>query len=138
MHRLILSVATFLLLATPVPGAGGEHDHAAHGPAAHGHSGDGGASLTGEVLDLACFLQHPADGQGPDHASCAQQCIRKGLAAGLKTDDGTVYLLVGKGHDSIVDAVAPRGGKRATVTGHKATQGGLDAFIVTAIRPADG
>lgn len=104
---------------------------------AHGVKGSE-TKLTGEVLDLACFLQHPADGQGEEHAACAQQCIRKGLAAGLKTDDGTVYLLLGKGHDAIVDLIAPLAGTRATVTGIKATEGGLNAFVITAAVPADG
>ncbi len=106
---------------------------------AFSHGSEGATkTITGEVLDLACFLQHPADGQGPEHASCAQQCIRKGLAAGLKADDGSVYLLLGKGHDPIIDTVAPLAGTRATVTGVPVESGGLHALVLVSISPADG
>ena len=111
----------------------------ASAPTAFGHGAKGvEESFVGEVLDLACFMQHPANGQGPEHAACAQQCIRKGLAAGLRTDDGTVYLLMGKGHDAIVDQVAPLAGKRAEVRGIKIEQGGLTAVVLTSISQADG
>lgn len=106
---------------------------------AFGHGAKGTEStFVGEVLDLACFMQHPADGQGPEHAACAQQCIRKGLAAGIRTDDGAVYLLMGKGHDAIVDQVAPLAGKQAKVRGIKVEQGGLTAVVLSSINPADG
>lgn len=107
-------------------------------PEALGHGATGTeATFTGEVLDLACFMQHPEDGQGPGHAACAKQCIRKGLPAGLKTDDGTVLLLMGKGHDSIVEQITPLAGKRAVVTGVRVTSGGLAAIVLTSIAPSD-
>jgi hypothetical protein len=52
------------------------------------------AAVTGEVIDLACYY---ADGaSGPGHAACARRCIASGLPVGLKANDGTIYLIIGK------------------------------------------
>ena len=52
------------------------------------------ASVTGEVIDMACFFDRGACGQ--DHAACARMCIASGLPVGLKAKDGTIYVLIGK------------------------------------------
>ena len=50
--------------------------------------------ITGEVLDLACYVDHGATGE--KHADCAKKCIASGLPVGLKADDGKTYLLIGE------------------------------------------
>src|SRR5438552_3216411 len=50
-------------------------------------------TVTGEVLDMACYLGHGACGTG--HAGCAEKCISSGLPVGLKGTDGKTYLLIG-------------------------------------------
>jgi hypothetical protein len=92
-------------------------------------------TLTGEVMDLVCYLNHPATGQGPSHAGCAKQCINKGLPAGLKVGD-QLYLLMAPGHGSIADKVAPLAGKQATVTGTLLDQDGMKAIVVDTVSPA--
>jgi hypothetical protein len=127
MFRLISRLAGLLLLSSPVL-AQDEHKGHAHGDHAQAPAA-APQVLTGEVMDLACYLQHPESGQGPDHAACAAQCINKGLPAGLKV--GTkLYLLVGKGHDSITDKLAPLAGKQAKITGQVLETEGLPAIIV--------
>lgn len=49
-------------------------------------------TITGEILDLSCFLVDGRRGMG--HHSCAQGCLDRGLPAGLITEDGKVYLLL--------------------------------------------
>ena len=44
-------------------------------------------TITGEVIDVKC-------GQGNGHEECANSCVRKGQAAGIKNKDG-VYEVVG-------------------------------------------
>ena len=50
-------------------------------------------TVTGEVLDMACYIA--SNLSGPDHAECARTCIRNGLPVGIKGPDGRAYLLVG-------------------------------------------
>jgi hypothetical protein len=92
-------------------------------------------TLTGEVMDLACYVQHPATGQGATHAGCAKQCISKGLPAGLKVGD-KLYLLMAKGHGSLVDQVAPLAGKNASITGKVIESGGMSTLVVESVSPA--
>lgn len=96
---------------------------------AHGDTHDKNVTLTGEVLDLTCYFQHPKSGQGPEHTACARQCINKGLPAGLKVGN-KIYLLLGKGHDPVADVIAAVAGKRATITGALIKQGGIEAVVV--------
>ena len=57
-------------------------------------------TLTGEVLDLYCYMGHPESATGTEHAKCATACISKGLPIGFLTADGTIYLIIGKDHAS--------------------------------------
>lgn len=68
---------------------------------------------TGEVLDMACYIDHGAT--GADHADCAKKCITSGLPVGLKTADGT-YLLIGE-HKPMNKELAPFAAKTITVKG---------------------
>src|SRR5262249_53236704 len=50
--------------------------------------------VTGEALDMTCYIA--SNLSGPDHAKCAKVCIKNGEPAGIKTQDGKVYLLTGE------------------------------------------
>ena len=43
-------------------------------------------AVTGEVVNMACYIDHNAT--GPKHADCAQTCIKMGLPVGIKANDG--------------------------------------------------
>jgi hypothetical protein len=73
-------------------------------------------TLVGEVLDLYCFMKHPANGQGAEHAKCAKNCIKKGLPIGFLAD-GKVYVIVGKEHESVGDLVLEFAGAQSKLTG---------------------
>ncbi len=77
------------------------------------HAADETTTKTGEVVDMACYLDHGATGE--KHAACATKCINSGLPVGLKTDDGT-YLLIGD-HKPMNDTLAPLAAKTITVKG---------------------
>ncbi|MBD3630698.1 hypothetical protein [Cyclobacterium sp.] len=49
-------------------------------------------SVSGEVLDLSCFMASGAKGEG--HKGCAEKCMANGMPIGLLGSDGKVYLLV--------------------------------------------
>ena len=50
-------------------------------------------TLTGEVLDMACYVDHGAAGE--KHADCAKKCIASGLPVGIKANDSKTYLVIG-------------------------------------------
>ena len=80
-------------------------------------------TVTGEVLDMACYLDHGAHGDG--HASCAEKCISSGLPVGLKSADGTVYLLIGE-HKPANAELAQYAAKTITVKGKFVNRDGLN------------
>ena len=49
-------------------------------------------TISGEVLDMACYSSSGASGEG--HKSCAAACIKGGAPMGILTSDGNVYLIV--------------------------------------------
>ncbi|MBI2502411.1 MAG: hypothetical protein HYW07_04155 [Candidatus Latescibacteria bacterium] len=80
-------------------------------------------TVKGEILDMACYLDHGA--QGPGHADCAKTCIESGLPVGIKDETGKVYLIIGE-HKPINPALAPHGGKIITVRGKAASRDGIN------------
>ncbi len=78
-------------------------------------------TVTGEVVDLMCYLDHAA--MGDQHATCAGKCIKGGGPAGI-VSDGKAYLVVGE-HKSMNDELAPFAGKTITVKGKLAERAGM-------------
>jgi hypothetical protein len=106
-----------------------------------GHTGmkmgktDGQITMTGEVLDLYCFMMHPDNGQGPGHAKCAKNCIQKGLPIGFLSD-GEVYLIIGKEHESARDMVVDFAGSQAVLKGTLVSHHGVKAIEIASIEKA--
>jgi len=80
-------------------------------------------TVTGEVLDMACYLDHGASGE--KHADCAKMCISSGLPVGLKTADGKVYLLLGQ-HKPANDMLADHAAQTVTVKGKYVSRDGIN------------
>src|SRR6185436_8354100 len=59
----------------------------------HEHSGDASASkeVTGEVVDMMCYVDHNAVGEKHGQ-SCGAKCIKSGGPAGI-VSDGKAYLV---------------------------------------------
>lgn len=91
-------------------------------------------SLVGEVVDLHCYLTRGA--RGAEHAGCAASCIGRGVAPGLLTADGKLYLLLLEKPFSAKDAVAGHAGATVTVRGRAVERGGVNAFQLRAVEPA--
>ena len=88
--------------------------------------------VTGEVLDLTCYIA--SNLSGPDHAKCARDCIRSGLPAGIKAQDGKVYLLTGGPGHSINAEVADYAGKTVAIKGKQTVRDGFAQLQVKEIR----
>jgi hypothetical protein len=94
------------------------------------------ASVTGEVIDMACYFDDGAS--GPDHAACARMCIASGLPVGLMAKDGTIYVLIGKQeppspqpaakHESLNAQLAPYAAKIVTISGTIVSKRGVNVI----------
>lgn len=113
---LVVAVAGFSLVAVWSLYAADEHNHEHAAPAA------AEVTVTGEVLDMACYLDHGA--LGPKHADCARTCIESGLPVGLKGQDGKTYLLIGE-HKPLNQELAKHAAQTITVKGKHVQRDGI-------------
>jgi hypothetical protein len=91
------------------------------------------ATITGEVIDMACYYDVGAS--GPDHAACARRCIESGLPVGLKANNGEIYVLIGPQlppsptpgpmHESLNNQLARYAAEIVTVRGIVVQKGGV-------------
>ena len=81
-------------------------------------------TVKGEVLDMACYLDHGA--QGAKHAECAKTCITSGLPVGIKAaDSGKTYLVVGQ-HSPLNQQLAAYAGQTITLKGKETSKDGIN------------
>ena len=90
----------------------------------HEHGSDTAASkeVTGEVVDMMCYVDHNAVGEKHGQ-SCGAKCIKSGGPVGI-VSDGKAYLVVGE-HKPINDQLAEYCGKTVTLKGKMAERGGI-------------
>jgi hypothetical protein len=77
--------------------------------------------VTGEVIDLMCYVDHNA--MGDKHADCAAKCIKGNGPVGILSD-GKAYVVVGE-HKPMNAQLAEFAGKTITVKGKMAERGGI-------------
>jgi hypothetical protein len=102
--------------------------------AAAGEAAAKPTTLTGEIVDLSCYMGHGA--MGADHAKCAQGCITKGQPVGFLTTDGMLYLVIGANHEPANPKVAEFAGKKSTITGTVKESKGLKSIELASIAEA--
>jgi hypothetical protein len=88
--------------------------------------------VKGEVLDMTCYIAYNLS--GPEHASCARDCIRSGLPVGIKAEDGKVYLLTGKAGKPVNAQLADYAAKVVTIRGKETMRDGFAQLQVDEIR----
>ncbi len=102
-----------------------------------GHAGADGeeTSLTGEVLDAACYMAHGRKGAGPGHRKCADECInKKNFPIALLTEKDEVFLLLPDHADEApYEKLKEHAAATVTVEGRRVTRGGLPALIVSGV-----
>lgn len=112
--KVLMSVASvFALALSPLARA---HEHGKDNL-------DASASkeVTGEVVDMMCYVDHGA--MGSDHAKCAAKCIKGNGPVGI-VSEGKAYLIVGE-HKPMNAELAEYAGKTITVKGKMADRGGV-------------
>ena len=96
---------------------------------AHEEMGQPGGQqkITGEVVDLACYL---AGGErGPSHQACAQKCISSGLPVGIKTNDA-LYLVITSEHGPANAQLASLASKTVEAEGTISEQDGVHLIAI--------
>ena len=92
-------------------------------------------TLTGEVVDMACYVPHPATSRGNGHRKCADTCLKKGMPMGLVTADKQVYLLL-EDHDNPkpYGQLKEKAAETVSVEGTKVSEGGVQGFVVETLK----
>ena len=92
--------------------------------AADAEHSDNAASkeVTGEIVDMMCYVDHNAVGESHGQ-SCGAKCIKNGGPVGI-VENGKAYLVVGE-HKPMNDELADSCGKTITLKGKLAERGGI-------------
>lgn len=113
-----------------VLGASGVLAHEEHGTAPNGEQ-----VLTGEVVDVFCYLSHGKEGLGKGHADCAKKCIKSGLPVAVKVGD-QLYLAAMDSHDPANKTLADLAGQQVTVYGKVLEADGQHLISITKVEKA--
>jgi hypothetical protein len=114
----IAVVATFIAALAVSPLAlAQEHEHGKQDLTAAAEK-----TVTGEVVDMMCYVDHNAVGEKHGQ-SCGAKCIKSGGPVGV-VENGKAYLVVGE-HKPINDQLAEYCGKTVTLKGKMAERGGI-------------
>jgi hypothetical protein len=93
-------------------------------------------SVTGEVIDSACYIKAGAHGEG--HAKCATGCAKAGVPLAL-LEDGTnqvIWLASKQDATSPNSELIPYVAKKVTVTGNYGERGGAKILVIDSVKPA--
>jgi hypothetical protein len=92
-------------------------------------------TITGEVVDMGCWLGHAA--RGEKHISCATKCLNQGMPMGLLTSNGTLYLVT-LDHDNADPYIGlkDKAGKNVSITGELLTRSGMKAIEASSVQLA--
>jgi len=105
----------------------GESHGAGHAEPASRSEPAGFQKVTGEVVDLACYLSHGE--RGENHRECAMKCIQQGLPVGIKSGD-TVYLAMSSEHTASNLTLAPLAAKQVTAEGEVTERDGVHLIAI--------
>lgn len=99
--------------------------------------GSGDVTVTGEIIDMKCYISGMQGGRGPDHEECAVACIKGGLPVGIIDKAGKTYVLVpSRGLKGANEALLPFVAKNVTVKGTVKGKGGTDLLYYASVEEA--
>lgn len=93
-------------------------------------------SVTGEIVDSACYIKMGAKGES--HRDCAQKCADAGIPLAL-VEDGTgkvVWLVSQNDMETPNPKLREFAARKVTITGNWAERGGAKVLIVASVKPA--
>ncbi len=118
MQRLV-AMSQVVLLSTVVLAHEGHHAKSS-----------AGEQLTGEVVDITCYVDHQS--KGDKHSACAQKCITAGNPVGIVAG-GKLYVVVQDNHDSPNAKLAPLDGQLVTITGKQLLKDGMRVVAMESV-----
>ena len=93
-------------------------------------------SLTGELVDQACYLKDKRTNTGVGHQDCATQCALKGDQVALVTDKGEVYAVSGELTSDNNAILALHMSHRVILTGEVVEKDGKKSIAATTLKMA--
>lgn len=135
MRSGVWLVAGLVTLGASVVAAHEAHEHGAAPAPTAGEAQAGEQTLTGEVVDVFCYLSHGAQGLGKDHAGCAKKCIKSGLPVAIKVGD-QLYLASMADHTAANEKLADLAAEQVTVTGNVMEKDGQHLIAITSVEKA--
>jgi hypothetical protein len=97
---------------------------------------DAEVTLTGEVVDSACYIKSGA--RGESHRVCAQKCGDAGIPLALVVEEtnAVVWLASVDDMETPNPKLRPFAGRRVTVTGVWAERGGAKILLLHSVKAA--
>ncbi len=92
---------------------------------------EGEQTIQGELVDLACYLEH--GGKGEKHKACATSCAQSGLPIGLLDKHGKLTLVVGD-HKPMNSELADKMGTTVKLTGTVSSRNGMKMIEVSSVQ----
>ncbi len=132
-------IAGFMVGLALTAGGGSASAHEEHAGGTHEAAAEGAAqeqTLTGEVVDVFCYLSHGEEGLGAKHAGCATKCIKGGLPVAIKVGD-QLYLASMADHTAANTQLADLAAQQVTVRGTVMERDGQHLIAISAIEPAE-
>ena len=126
VRRTLMGMVGVLLLA----GTGVAAAHEMGGMAETGTH-----TLTGEVVDVMCYLSHGKEGLGKGHAGCGKKCVQGGLPVAIKVGD-QLYLASMADHTPANQQLAGLVGEQVTVTGDVMERDGQHLIAISKVEKA--
>ena len=93
-------------------------------------------SVTGEIVDSACYIKMGAKGES--HRDCAQKCAQAGIPLAL-VEDGTgkvIWLASQNDMETPNPKLVEFAARKVTITGTYAERGGAKILVVASVKPA--
>ena len=97
-------------------------------------------TITGQVVDVSCYLAHGDKGMGDEHKACAEACAKNGGSLGVLTKEGKLYVSVLPDDHStgpnakLMDHIA----HDVQVTGIVRSKGGVNGIMITKVEMVGG
>lgn len=130
-----MAVVGMMISAAPAWAHEGSHEGNEAEEQAEASTAGSERTITGEVVDVVCYLSHGKEGLGKAHASCGKKCISSGLPVAIRSGD-QLYLASMKDHTPANATLADFAGELVTVRGTVRERDGQHVIEIADVQKA--